>query len=190
MTSFKRFWFHLLSLSVVTLGLSSCGPVGDGTQSGNGALSGQQGENRNGAGGGAQAGADGKVTICHIPPGNPANAHTITVGAPAVKAHLAHGDTIGPCGGGGGGGGGVDAGTGGGGGGSVDGSTGGGGGGSVDGGTSGGGGSVDGSTGGGGGSVDGGGEPSCGYTGDPCTTNNDCCYSFRCLSGVCTYYPG
>jgi len=34
----------------------------------------------------------GKATICHIPPGNPANAHTITVGRPAVSAHLAHGD--------------------------------------------------------------------------------------------------
>ncbi|MGZ4020066.1 MAG: Kazal-type serine protease inhibitor domain-containing protein, partial [Flavisolibacter sp.] len=31
-----------------------------------------------------------KVTICH-------KGHTITVGAPAVAAHLAHGDTLGPC---------------------------------------------------------------------------------------------
>ena len=38
-----------------------------------------------------------KVVVCHIPPGNPANAHTITVGAPAVRAHLAHGDTLGAC---------------------------------------------------------------------------------------------
>jgi hypothetical protein len=38
-----------------------------------------------------------QVTICHIPPGNPDNAHTITVGASAVPAHLAHGDTLGPC---------------------------------------------------------------------------------------------
>ena len=39
-----------------------------------------------------------QVTICHIPPGNPGNAHTITVGEPAVAAHVAeHGDTIGPC---------------------------------------------------------------------------------------------
>jgi len=44
-----------------------------------------------------------KVTICHIPPGNPANAHTIDVGAPAVSAHLAHGDYCGPCRGSGGG---------------------------------------------------------------------------------------
>jgi hypothetical protein len=39
-----------------------------------------------------------KVTICHIPPGDPANAHEITVGEPAVAAHVRnHGDTIGPC---------------------------------------------------------------------------------------------
>ena len=38
-----------------------------------------------------------KVTICHIPPGNPGNAHTITIGEPAVRAHLRHGDTIGVC---------------------------------------------------------------------------------------------
>jgi hypothetical protein len=38
-----------------------------------------------------------KLTICHIPPGNPGNAHTITVGLPAVKAHLAHGDKLGAC---------------------------------------------------------------------------------------------
>jgi hypothetical protein len=44
-----------------------------------------------------------KVTLCHIPPGNPANAHTISVGSPAVRAHLAHGDYLGPCHGPGGG---------------------------------------------------------------------------------------
>jgi hypothetical protein len=38
-----------------------------------------------------------KVLICHIPPGNPANAHTISVDQSAVPAHLAHGDTLGPC---------------------------------------------------------------------------------------------
>lgn len=46
----------------------------------------------------AQGRGQEKVTICHIPPGNPDNAHTITVGAPAVPAHLAHGDTLGECG--------------------------------------------------------------------------------------------
>lgn len=38
------------------------------------------------------------VVLCHIPPGNPHNAHTIAVGAAAVPAHLIHGDTEGPCG--------------------------------------------------------------------------------------------
>ncbi len=38
-----------------------------------------------------------KVTLCHIPNGNPANAHEITVGESAVAAHIIHGDTIGPC---------------------------------------------------------------------------------------------
>jgi cell division protein FtsN len=39
-----------------------------------------------------------KVTICHIPPGNPDNRHTITEGAPAVAADVRnHGDYIGAC---------------------------------------------------------------------------------------------
>jgi hypothetical protein len=38
-----------------------------------------------------------KTTICHIPPGNPANAHTLCVGTPSVPAHLAHGDHLGSC---------------------------------------------------------------------------------------------
>ena len=40
---------------------------------------------------------DGFVTICHIPPGNPGNEHTIFVGAPALPAHLAHGDLAAAC---------------------------------------------------------------------------------------------
>ena len=38
-----------------------------------------------------------KVTICHIPPGNPANQKTLSVGASAVPAHMAHGDKMGSC---------------------------------------------------------------------------------------------
>ncbi len=40
---------------------------------------------------------NGRVTLCHIPPGNRANARTITVGCAAGDKHLAHGDTCGPC---------------------------------------------------------------------------------------------
>jgi len=61
-----------------------------------------------------------KTTVCHIPPGNPANAHTICIGNAAVPAHLQnHGDFLGTCscsGGGGSGGGGGGTGSGGGGG--------------------------------------------------------------------------
>lgn len=53
-----------------------------------------------GHGGGCPAGPPckkGKVAICHIPPGNPGNAHTICIAPSAVPAHLAHGDYCGPC---------------------------------------------------------------------------------------------
>ena len=40
---------------------------------------------------------DVMVTICHIPQGNPEAAITLSVPAPAVPAHLAHGDTLGAC---------------------------------------------------------------------------------------------
>lgn len=38
-----------------------------------------------------------KVGICHIPPGNPGNAHNICVGQSSTKAHLEHGDILGGC---------------------------------------------------------------------------------------------
>jgi hypothetical protein len=71
-----------------------------------------------------EAGSTKKTTVCHIPPGNPDNAHTICIGNPAVSPHQHHhGDTIGtpcvnerPCpppGGGGGGAGGATGGAGG-----------------------------------------------------------------------------
>lgn len=43
------------------------------------------------------ADSPGKVDICHIPPGNPANAHIINVSVNAVPAHLAHGDRLFTC---------------------------------------------------------------------------------------------
>jgi hypothetical protein len=47
----------------------------------------------------ALAAPQGKTTICHVPPGNPGNAHTITISDNAVDRHLANhpGDRIGPC---------------------------------------------------------------------------------------------
>lgn len=45
----------------------------------------------------AQERTNKKVVICHVPPGNPDNAHTIEVSENAVDAHLAHGDYLGAC---------------------------------------------------------------------------------------------
>lgn len=38
-----------------------------------------------------------EVLICHRPPGSPDNSQTLSVQQSAVAAHLAHGDTLGPC---------------------------------------------------------------------------------------------
>ena len=38
-----------------------------------------------------------KISICHRPPGNPNNAHTLYLPASAIKAHLGHGDVVGEC---------------------------------------------------------------------------------------------
>ena len=40
---------------------------------------------------------DSKVTICHIPPGNPEAAETLSISVNALPAHLGHGDTEGAC---------------------------------------------------------------------------------------------
>lgn len=45
----------------------------------------------------AQTAAAQKVKVCHIPPGDPGNFHSITVAAAALPAHLAHGDLPGAC---------------------------------------------------------------------------------------------
>jgi hypothetical protein len=39
----------------------------------------------------------GKMTICHIPPGNPSARHTIEIDGSAWPAHRSHGDTEGAC---------------------------------------------------------------------------------------------
>lgn len=44
-----------------------------------------------------EAAEEGKVTVCHRPPGNPGNQRTLSVGASALDAHLGHGDFEGDC---------------------------------------------------------------------------------------------
>jgi hypothetical protein len=38
-----------------------------------------------------------KVTICHIPPGNPSKEKTLSISEAALEAHLDHGDYLGAC---------------------------------------------------------------------------------------------
>ncbi len=38
-----------------------------------------------------------RFTICHYPPGNPQNAHTLSISESAWPAHQKHGDTLGSC---------------------------------------------------------------------------------------------
>ncbi|NND44266.1 MAG: hypothetical protein HKN58_03005 [Xanthomonadales bacterium] len=44
----------------------------------------------------AQAG-NAKADVCHVPPDNPDNFHTITINANALSAHLGHADLAGAC---------------------------------------------------------------------------------------------
>lgn len=50
-------------------------------------------------GSGGQHDDPNKCTICHVPPGHPAHAQTLTISCSAVEAHLKHhpGDCLGPC---------------------------------------------------------------------------------------------
>lgn len=46
---------------------------------------------------GSWAGSKDKEEICHVPPGDPSNEHTIRVSKSAVPAHMRHGDHSGEC---------------------------------------------------------------------------------------------
>lgn len=45
----------------------------------------------------AMAAMAAKIEICHFPPGNPGNWHTITINDTALPAHQAHNDLVGSC---------------------------------------------------------------------------------------------
>ena len=45
----------------------------------------------------ANAAPPERIEICHIPPGNGRNRHTIEVDPEAVGAHMNHGDHMGEC---------------------------------------------------------------------------------------------
>jgi hypothetical protein len=56
-------------------------------------------DDRDGRGRGRDDDGNGRVTICHIPPGNSSARKTITIGESAWDAHRRHGDHRGACGG-------------------------------------------------------------------------------------------
>jgi hypothetical protein len=102
--TFTRFG-SIIAVGLLTAGLAGLpsitgadGGNGNGGSGGNGHGGGNGNSNSNA--GGSRSNGDGtadKAVICHIPPGNPGNSHTIEVGEPAVPAHLAHADTLGAC---------------------------------------------------------------------------------------------
>jgi len=82
-------WIHLTSTTGVTVHVDSNGDGKfDKTITGGATLTASQF---------AKNGEDDKNAICHRPPGNPGNAHTLYLPASAVSAHLAHGDKLGEC---------------------------------------------------------------------------------------------
>jgi hypothetical protein len=90
-------------VTLCTLLLCGCGvstqpgDVGPSSEEQGGALGGAPGVGKGEPEAEAENEAGEGVTLCHVPPGNPDNAHTITVGTPAVRAHLRHGDHLGAC---------------------------------------------------------------------------------------------
>lgn len=100
-----------LVLCALLVGAGGCGPSapgedeGAGAAVGGGALGGSarasdnaKDEGASGEDSGAGEDNTGKITICHVPPGNPANAHTLTVSVNGWNGHQNHpGDFIGAC---------------------------------------------------------------------------------------------
>lgn len=102
-----RIFALLLGIALVMFGFGCGEPVENDTANLGAALShGEDGDDESGSHGAhcdraeqmASESKPHKITICHIPPGNPDNAHTINISKKAVRAHLDHGDTLDGCG--------------------------------------------------------------------------------------------
>jgi hypothetical protein len=90
----------IVSVGLVSVGLAAFPAYtgADNGGNGNGNGNGNENANANANGNGNGNGGVDHVVICHVPPGNPDNEHTITVGEPAVDAHVGnHSDSLGPC---------------------------------------------------------------------------------------------
>ena len=94
--SVRGYCSGLVIVGVALLGLVACGAEGPLTPSTESPARSDASPSISGLATSSQLrGGQPKVTICHVPPGNPDNAHFITVGEPALPAHVAHGDTLG-----------------------------------------------------------------------------------------------
>jgi hypothetical protein len=87
---------HLNGLSIDLIGVAFADDDSNGDDS-NGDDSNGDDSNGDDSNGDDSHGKKDKITICHIPPGNPDNAHTKSVSGNAKNAHLAHGDTMEEC---------------------------------------------------------------------------------------------
>jgi len=98
----KATLLYFFSAFVLTLGFVACGLDLDDLGGNSGSLEGAQGDGESEGSGDDSNDEDsdrGCVEVCHIPRGNPDNAHTICVGEPAVSAHVGRhgGDFLGRC---------------------------------------------------------------------------------------------
>jgi len=98
----KATLLYFFSALVLALGFVACGLDLDDLGGNSGSLEGAQGDGEGEGSGDDSNGGDsdrGCVEVCHIPRGNPDNAHTICVGEPAVSAHVGRhgGDFLGRC---------------------------------------------------------------------------------------------
>jgi hypothetical protein len=84
--------YRYMMLGLVTLALAGCSGVGPSNPTSATDVAAAREER-----GSATAQTSDSVTICHIPAGDLALAHNVTVAGSAVPAHLAHGDLPLPC---------------------------------------------------------------------------------------------
>ena len=88
--------FVFASLSAL-VALVACGGESPLLTGADDAMSATESSNVTGLATSAQTAKQTKVTICHVPPGNPDNAQEITIAEALLAAHFTHGDTLGTC---------------------------------------------------------------------------------------------
>ncbi|MBI1861085.1 MAG: hypothetical protein HYR96_09235 [Deltaproteobacteria bacterium] len=90
-----------LASTLLFLGLTGCGQlesiIGKYSTIASGSSSGSEEKGHSTDGPEEDQGKSSNGKVCHVPPGNPDGKLTLHVAANALKAHLDHGDKLGPC---------------------------------------------------------------------------------------------